>query len=425
MIKILKRGEFITEVYTPKKENKEYEHLKSVNEGLLKTLFGVAKNLFRGDWDTVKCDSTEIVRAYEEMDDDLSGFTMMKLSKKDVCNKIRQELVDFASTWYEYNKKKVENDDFGKLPVRSMEFKDKTLRDDLTKCEKNIRTFAKGDEQMLKWASILKNNMKSVINNAILKEIDDKPTKEKIEDQIKEDKANRDKINKEIEKFQNEQLKAVQKEREDIMKSLGATLVNDKLTGDKVIENLKGEFDKFNNEKDKKTGAKKDKYLGLKKILSEKDFDDNDAASKKTIMILKKFYETISDHTAAQQFKEVPGQSVQAMCVAINAFVKTCTFEIDDISKLLPLMAKCAIVSDGTVGYNLPENENGDGNFFTEIVDKIAKGELTTTNKKFRAYADTLFEKIKAEAKKLKEDSEKKYKEAMKKFNIEDDDDDL
>ena len=49
MDKILKRDDFIILM-----EQKEYENLVSVNEGLLKNLFGVVKNLFKKDWDRAK-----------------------------------------------------------------------------------------------------------------------------------------------------------------------------------------------------------------------------------------------------------------------------------------------------------------------------------------------------------------------------------
>ena len=60
MDKILKRDDFIILM-----EQKEYENLVSVNEGLLKNLFGVAKNLFRKDWKSIKGDP-QIIRVYKE-----------------------------------------------------------------------------------------------------------------------------------------------------------------------------------------------------------------------------------------------------------------------------------------------------------------------------------------------------------------------
>ena len=81
MYKIFKRDEYIKEVYEPMMEQKKYEELKLVNEGLLKNLFGMVKNLFKKDWDTIKGDKN-IIQAYREMDDALTGFSMMKKAKK-------------------------------------------------------------------------------------------------------------------------------------------------------------------------------------------------------------------------------------------------------------------------------------------------------------------------------------------------------
>ena len=70
MDKILKRDDFIKEIYTPMMEQKKYDELVSVNEGLLKTLFGMAKNLFKKDWETIKGDP-EVIRVYKEIDEKL------------------------------------------------------------------------------------------------------------------------------------------------------------------------------------------------------------------------------------------------------------------------------------------------------------------------------------------------------------------
>ena len=122
MNKILKRDEFITEVYNPMIEQKEYEELEAVNEGLLKTLFGIAKNLFKKDWETIKGDSG-IIQVYKELDDKLTGFSLMKLSKKTECNQIRQALVDFACDWYDLKMNKAKEDDTDPKPAKSMKFK--------------------------------------------------------------------------------------------------------------------------------------------------------------------------------------------------------------------------------------------------------------------------------------------------------------
>ena len=216
MNKILKRDDFIKDIYTPMLEEKEYNELVSINEGLIRTLFGMAKNLFRKDWDSIKGDSA-IIEAYRELDNRLTGFSTMKLAKKDICNKIRQELVDFACDWYDMKMNKAKEDDTDPIPAKSMRFKSDTLRENVELMEKRIKDIAGNDEQILKWANILKEGMKTVINRAIIDDINDekikKETEEKINKQIEELK----KENKLMEEFQNEKLKEIQKERQKLI----------------------------------------------------------------------------------------------------------------------------------------------------------------------------------------------------------------
>ena len=122
------------------------------------------------------------------------------------------------------------------------------------------------------------------------------------------------------------------------------------------------------------------------------------------------------------KFKEVPAQSVQAMCIAVNAFVKICIFGDEKYDNLLPIMTKCAIVSDGTVSYNLPLNDQeGDklGNYFTDTVGAIVNDIKKDPEKydvpdEFVDNADKLFQRIVSGAKKLKEVSDNKYNEQLK-----------
>ena len=71
MSKILSRNEFI-EI----KEQKEYEELQEINEGLIKNLFGRVKNKF-GGWKKID-GNEEIKRVYAELDDKLTGFSSVK-----------------------------------------------------------------------------------------------------------------------------------------------------------------------------------------------------------------------------------------------------------------------------------------------------------------------------------------------------------
>ena len=426
MDKILKRDDFIILM-----EQKEYENLVSVNEGLLKNLFGVVKNLFKKDWATIKGDS-QIISVYKELDDNLSGFTMMKLSKKGECNKIRQELVDFACDWYDLKMNKAKEDGTDPKPAKSMKFKNDTLRENIESMEKRIKDIAGDDEQMLKWANTLKEGMKTVINRSILEDTKDEEAKKELEAKIAEDMKKLEVINKVMEKWQNDQLKEIQTEREKLISNTKSTPIDVNLSGDKAIQNFYGEFDKIKNDRKNAKASKKntfdplrkDTMLGFQSIFTDEDFKNK--LFKTTYTILDVFYSSLNNNDVIKKFQEVPSQSVQAMCISINSFVKSSVYGDDSYKNtILPLMTKCAVISDGIVSYNLPLNgKTGDdaGNYFTDIVGMISRQEFKkdTDNKDiiypddFKTNADKIFKEIIAEAKKLKEDSEKKYKKQLK-----------
>lgn len=426
MDKILKRDDFIILM-----EQKEYENLVSVNEGLLKNLFGVVKNLFKKDWATIKGDS-QIIRVYKELDDNLSGFTMMKMSKKGECNKIRQELVDFACDWYDLKMNKAKEDGTDPKPAKSMKFKNDTLRENIESMEKRIKDIAKDDEQMLKWANTLKEGMKTVINRSILEDMKDEEAKKELEAKIAEDMKKQEEINKVMEKWQNDRLKEIQTEREKLISNTKSTPIDANLSGDKAIQNFYDEFDKIKNDRKNAKASKKntfdplrkDTMLGFQSIFTDEDFKNK--LFKTTYTILDVFYSSLNKNDVIKKFQKVPSQSVQAMCISINSFVKSSVYGDDSYKNTtLPLMAKCAVISDGIVSYNLPLNgKTGDdaGNYFTDIVGIISRQEFKkdTDNKDitypddFKTNADKIFKEIIAEAKKLKEDSDKKYNEQLK-----------
>ena len=418
MDKILKRDDFIILM-----EQKEYENLVAVNEGLLKNLFGVVKNLFKKDWATIKGDS-QIIRVYKELDDNLSGFTMMKLSKKGECNQIRQELVDFACDWYDLKMNKAKEDGTDPKPAKSMKFKNDTLRENIEHLNKKIRDIAGKDEQMIKWAETLRDDMKIVINRSILEDIKDEEAKKELEAKIAEDMKKQEEINKVMEKWQNDQLKEIQTEREKLISDAQATPITEG-SGDKAIGSLEDDYKntKTNDEPDVKK-ISKDELLGLKSIFTKDNLDGDKDSISKTYKILDSFYDSLNKDL--DKFKEVPAQSVQAMCIAVNAFVKICIFGDEKYDNLLPIMTKCAIVSDGTVSYNLPLNDQeGDklGNYFTDTVGAIVNDIKKDPEKydvpdEFVDNADKLFQRIVSGAKKLKEVSDNKYNEQLKSLNF-------
>ena len=234
MDKILKRDEYVNVVLNPIIEQKKYEDMKSLNEGLLKTLFGMAKNLFKKDWDSIKGDSS-IISAYKELDDELTGYSVMKLSKKDKCNQIRQALVDFADDWYEMKMNHAKDNEADPKPAKSMKFKNETLKNNLDILQKKIKDIAGEDTQMQKWADTLLNDMKVVINKSILSDINDDEVKNQIEQDNEDAKKKNEVSNKKMLDWENGQLKQLEKERELLITNVKATPENGNTSGDKEV----------------------------------------------------------------------------------------------------------------------------------------------------------------------------------------------
>ena len=172
---------------------------------------------------------------------------------------------------------------------------------------------------------------------------------------------------------------------------------------------------------------KQDSTFGFRKIFKDEDYSKPEF--KTTYELIDSFYTALGARDVMEKFNETPGQSVQAMCIAINSFIKNCVYGGTDYGNTLPLMAKCAVISDGTVSYNLPLNDKtGDeaGNYFTDIAKiitdgqmKNAKGKTIKLNDDFKKNASTLLNKIVQEAKKLKEDADKKYNDELERLKSE------
>jgi len=435
MYKIYKRDEFITEVYNPMVEQKKYQELETVNEGLLKDLFGAVKNMFKKDWSTIKGDPG-IIKVYKEMDDSLTGFSLMKLSKKDICNQIRQALVDFACDWYDKKMNDAKKNEADPKPAKSMKFKDDTLAENLENTKKKIKNLTDGDEQLTKWAETLMNDMTNVINRTILDDIDDEATRKEVEEMVNKKMEKQEKINKEMTKWQNDQLKEISQEREKLISDMGASLVRSDM-GDKALQELNGDF-----KRTKKTDGtlnpariKKDELLGLKELY--KDVDLTGDNFKKAYKLMDSVYTNLVADNVAKKFEDTPGKSVQAMCIATNAFIKHCIYGDTDYSKTLPLMAKCAIISDGVVSYNLPLNDaaiedindKDAGNKFTDLIGIITSGKMKDTKNNeielpddFAKNAKTLSKKIKDEAERLKKEADDNYKKQNDKLENKEED---
>lgn len=439
MNKVFNRDEFINEVYMPLVEQEKYDELSAVNEGLIKNLFGRVKNLFVNDWKKIKGDAG-IIKAYKEMDDKMTGFITMKMFNRDDCNRIRQSLVDFACLWYEHKSNQAKKDNSEPSPVESLKFKDSTLKESLETCQKSIRDITKKDSQMATWANALLDGMKVVINQVVLNEIDDAELREKFEKVNAEQEKKNEDINKKMEEFQNKLLNDIQKERKRLISGAKCKAFDDSLLGDKAAQNLTGEFDKISQLKkmdDKITAMKNDSMFGFKTIYSDSDYSSK--WFKSAYLMTEAFYDWMKGNgeddspKEVEKFKDVPGQSIQAMCIAVNGFIKGCFIPGNDYGDVINLMSRCAIISNGSIGYNLPvadkkNDSDDDKNTFTLIVTSIqSKSNLVEDIHKnkiplpddFEKNAETLMNKIVTEATKLKKAADKKNDDMLKQFNDE------
>lgn len=437
MNKILKREEFITEIYNPMIEKKEYDELTAVNEGLLKNIFGAVKNMFKKDWESIKCDNPEIISIYKQLDDRLKGFSMMKLTKKEQCNQIRQELVNFAYDWYDMKMNHAkENNDDPKL-AQSMNFKNGLLKENLENVEKKIKEIAGDDDAMLKWANILKDDMRTVINRSILAEMEENDRKKEMEEKVKkmeeEDRKRQQEIETEMKQMEQEQkkmLEDINKDRNELLSKAGADpkTIKEDLLGDRAIQNLCSSFNKCLDDEGNVIDDEisKDTVFGFKTSFDE-EAKKNEGSVNNSFKLMGAFYNMLEKDM--KKFNDTPGQSVYAMCIAVNSFIKNCIYNNNDYGNGLPLMAKCAVISDPIVSYNLPLNgKEGDdaGNYFTDTVGKLSTINKQQVNKfkltddfdinQFKKNAATLINKIRQEAEKLKNESQKKMDEHNKKL---------
>ena len=423
MDKILKRDEYVNVVLNPIIEQKKYEDMKSLNEGLLKTLFGMAKNLFKKDWDSIKGDSS-IISAYKELDDELTGYSVMKLSKKDKCNQIRQALVDFADDWYEMKMNHAKDNEADPKPAKSMKFKNETLKNNLDILQKKIKDIAGEDTQMQKWADTLLNDMKVVINKSILSDINDDEVKNQIEQDNEDAKKKNEVSNKKMLDWENGQLKQLEKERELLITNVKATPENGNTSGDKEVGKLFSSL-KLDSKEEFVNSINNDKLLGFNEIFKKSNGSKGINISYRSYNILSAFYKQLN--ADAKKFNETPAQSVQAMCIAMNVFTRMCGVEnpkFDDLK--VELMTRCAIVSNGAISYKLPLNgKEGEesGNYFTDVIGKLTQGKLSDNSDiklddKFKNNSIKVFDEIKKKVKELEDDFNKRREDDLKNLNI-------
>ena len=126
----------------------EVENENELYEGLLSSLFGGLKMLFKKDWANIKCKNPSVLEHLKDIDKKLAGYTMMKMQYSSECQNIRQNIADYFNDILEYkllqvekeenadkfiekeNTEKEENTEANKV-ARMLNLKDKTLLDSL------------------------------------------------------------------------------------------------------------------------------------------------------------------------------------------------------------------------------------------------------------------------------------------------------
>lgn len=408
------------------------ENENELYEGLLGTLFGGLKMLFKKDWANIKCKNPSVLEHLKAIDKSLGGYTMMKMQFSGECTTIRQNIADYFSDIIDYKlaqiekeedpnkflkkeKKEKEENKEAKGVAKKLNLKDKTLLDSLDKYKSNINTACKPSPKLREYADMMLNSVETFVNDIVLAELEKKGLeKAKIEEEKKKNEEMRKKMkeeqkkkNEESKKAEEEAMKKLEKERDDAIRSLGVKPIG-AMDGDKAIDTIVKQYSDMLGEL-KKNGSKvnesaltqdysdllkSDTYVGISKSLEELNWNtdkkEDEIYNKFTIkVILNKIntaFNIISNNNKTKKsFKEVPSASVQAMMMSLSnavlyGFVGD-KFKIESDEARLSLMTKCAIDSDATIGFNLPlidSKKPDNGNYFVSIMNQFRSADISS-----------------------------------------------
>ena len=467
---LINREDYIKEYlricnYIDNVENVDNKNENELYEGLLSSLFGGLKMLFKKDWANIKCKNPSVLEHLKDIDKKLAGYTMVKMQYSSECQNIRQNIADYFNDILEYkllqvekeenadkffekeNTEKEENTETNKV-ARMLNLKDKTLLDSLKKYKENISTACKANPKLREYADQMLNSVVTFVNDVVLAELEKKGAdKAKIEDERKKNEERQKeldeiikKMDEEAKKAGEEAMKKLAKERDDAMRSLGVKPIG-AMDGDKSVDTIVKQFadmiGEFNdgkiNESALPTGysevLRSDTYIGIQKSLEELDwnFSENEKNVGKEFydkflirVILNKIntvFEVIAN--SKDMFKGVPSVSVQAMMVALsNAVIYGFMgdkFNIEGNDSRLSLLTKCAIDSDATIGFNLPlidPKKPDNGNFFVSIMNQFKGTDISS---------DEVEEAVKSMSKEEIEVIEKEWSGDKEESNVEDD----
>lgn len=428
---LINREEYIKEYIHKNVENEDV-----LNEGLLGTLFGGLKMLFKRDWKSVKCKNPSVLKYLQEIDKSLSGYTMTKMQFSGECAKIRQNIADYFNDILDYKLARIEKeedpdkflekenkereDSKEKGVAKKLNLKDETLLDYLDKYKSNINIACKPSPKLKEYADQMLNSVEVFVNDIVLAELEKKgldkakaeEERKKIKEENKKLEAIRSKMDKAARDADEKKMKELAKKRDEAMTTLGAKPIGP-MDGDEAFDiiakdfkNVLSEFEdiKLNESatvKNELPGGygdilKKDTYLGINQSLKtigwnisdKKKIDKLEAEDKFIIRVILSKINTLFNDIANDKnkplLKGVPSASVQAMMVALSnaiiyGFVNSDDKKIDINDDVLELLTKCAIDSDATIGFNLPlldANKPENGNLFVSIMNQFRESDV-------------------------------------------------
>ena len=438
---LIDRKEYIKEYlrisnYIENVENVENND-NELYESLLSTVFGGLKMLFKKDWENIKCKNPSVLEYLKEVDKSLQGYTMVKMEFSNECNNIRQNIADYYNDILEYKllqlekeenadefleKQKMEsesdekNEDKDKVDAvgKILNIKDKTLMDSLKKYVENIKTNTSKSPKLKEYADQMLNAVIVTVNDIILKELEkkgvDKKKLEKKREKLEEEKKHleevRKKMDEEAKKASKKELKELSDTRDEAMRKINVNPIGS-MDGGKAMEMIVkqfsdtlNEFNKLEVDKTELTNEydnvfKNDTYIGLKRDIEDLSFkfdgsiNGNERVKNKflTKVILNKIDTVFKVVTKSKKmFEGVPSASVQAMMVSLSnaiiyGFIGNNEFKNKEDKSRLSLMARCAIDSDATVGFNLPliDAENPkNGNYFVSIMNEFKNNDISS-----------------------------------------------
>lgn len=424
---LLSREDYITEYL---RIEKEVENNNELYEGLLGTVFGGLKMLFKRDWANIKCKNPSVLEHLKSIDKSLAGYTMVKMEFSDACQNIRQNIADYFNDIIEYkllqiekeenadkfiekeNTEKEENSELDGV-AKLLNLKDKTLLESLKKYKENIAAACKASPKLREYADQMLNSVTVFVNDIVIAELEKKGAdkekleeeRKKLEEERKKQEEERKKLDELAKKENEEKLKKLSDERDKNLRELGVKPIAS-MDGDKAIDTIVKQFGdmlgEFNNTKLNESALpdnysevlRSDIYIGVQKSLEELDWSFSKGETgpegffdKFLIRVILNKINTVYDVISKNKdmFKGIPSASVQAMMVSLsNAVIYGFMgdkFNLEKNKARLSLLTKCAIDSDATIGFNLPlidDKKPEDGNFFVSIMNQFKNSEISS-----------------------------------------------